>query len=128
MRTDSIKPSGDVAIVERFLDVVALGDDPVDELPVSFRSRSGRPANWRCESLTPAQEVNWEWRKKEETEAEGAFVFHPSLGRSVPVSYKTERHVFNGFAFSRSERLETTKGTDPDEHARVFLRHIYDSC
>ncbi len=127
MRIDAIKPSGDVAIVERFLDVVALSDEPVREIPVTFKSRSGRSANWRCESQTPAQEVRWEWRVAEETRAEGVFIFDPPLGKTQPISFRTERHVFNGFSFTRAERLELTNGKDAEESTRFSVRHVYDA-
>jgi hypothetical protein len=127
MRIDAIKPSGDVAIIERFNDVVAISDEPVRELPVTFSSRSGRPANWRCESMTPAQEVRWEWRVQDATRAEGAFIFNPPVGKAQPVSFRTERHVFNGVTFTRTERLDATNGKDAEESARFALRHVYDA-
>lgn len=133
MRIDAIKPNGDVAIVERFVDVMALSDEPVPEISVTFKSRSGRPANWRCESQTPGQKVRWEWRSPpkrggvlEEAQLEGALIFDPPVGRAQPVSFRTERYVFNAFSFTRAERLEMTNGKDPEESSRFYVGHVFD--
>src|SRR5262249_48097869 len=69
----------------------------------------------------------WEWRRLDATRAEGAFIFDPPIGKVQPVSFRTERHVFNGVTFTRAERLDATNNKDTEESARFSLRHVYDA-
>lgn len=72
--------------------------------------------------------MKWEWKPTNEEIAESVFIFEPPVTASLPISFRTERYVFNGVSFSQADRLEITKGKDVEEAFRVTYRHLWDCC
>jgi hypothetical protein len=126
-RNDVVTVHGDVRILEKWEDVVSYNGQPVSEIRLGFNSRSGRQADCKCESPTPNQSVFWKWIPTNKEMAESTLVFDPPL-TTVPITFRTERYVFNGVAFSQADRIEFTGGKDVEEEFRVSYRHLWDAC
>jgi predicted nucleotide-binding protein len=126
-RNDAITVKGDIRILETWEGVTSYTQKPVSEINIGFQSRSGRQADCRCESLTPNQSVFWKWNPTNDDVAESKFIFDPPIGNN-PISFRTERYVFNGVSFSQADRLEMTNGKEAEEAFRVTYRHLWESC
>jgi hypothetical protein len=64
---------------------------------------------------------------KQQRTPEGRFVFDPPI-KSKPVSFTTERYVFNGVAFTQLERLHATEGKETHEELRGSYRNLWEEC
>jgi len=127
-RNDVITTQGDVRILEKWEGVTSYGSEPISEINVSFNSRSGRQADCKCESLTPHQSVTWKWTPTNDEVAQSTFIFDPPITQSNPISFRTERYIFNGVSFNQADRLETTNGKSVEEEFRVGYRNAWDAC
>lgn len=127
-RNDAITVGGNIRILETWDGITSYTGEPVSEIQVRFSSRSGRQADCRCESLTPNQSVVWKWNPTNSDIAESTFIFDPPIGGTHPISFRTDRYVFNGVSFSQADRLEMTNGKEVEEAFRVTYRHLWESC
>jgi hypothetical protein len=127
-RNDIISTTGDVRIVEKWENISAFDDTPLSELQLTFSSRSGRQTDCKCESLTYGQKVEWKWQQTNDEEARSVLVFEPPLTQSRSISFRTDRYVFNGVAFTQADRLEITGGKSSEEEIRAVYRHAWDIC
>lgn len=125
-RNDIVTTHGDIRILESWHDVVSISHEELRVLPVGFHSVAGKQAYWKCESKTDGQSVEWRWERADGEALQGSFVFDPPVTADRPASFSTERYVFNGVAFTQSERLEDTAGKETREELRVSFRHIWD--
>lgn len=126
-RTDIINSSGDVRIIETWEGVTSFTGKSIKEMPTRFMSRAGHQANWRCDPLSPDQQVSWCWDTKESGDQVGRFVFDPPLEKRS-ISFVTERFIFNGVSFTKAERMQATDGQEVDEELSGTYKNIWTEC